>query len=87
MTTETEDRLSHAKENAKAWIETMAEIDRYTIRHLDTWLAEQINGDSLRTSVRAAMLAFISDDPEYWGAQSWWLVYDRAGCASLAEVR
>jgi hypothetical protein len=61
-------------------------IDRYTTKHLDAWLAEQINGDTLRTKVREAMLAFIADDPEYWGGQSWWLIYDRARCDRIAEA-
>ena len=60
-----------------------AAIDRYTVRHLDTWLDEQIGGDVLRAAVREAMLAFIADDQEYWGSQSWWLVYDRARCDRL----
>ena len=58
-------------------------IDRYTVRHLDAWLDEQIGGDVLRAAVREAMLAFIADDQEYWGSQSWWLVYDRARCDRL----
>lgn len=58
-------------------------IDSYTIKHLDHWLEEQINGDSHRAAIRATMLAFIADDPEYWGCQSWWLVYDRAKCEDI----
>ena len=55
-------------------------IDPYTVKHLDAWLDEQISGDTRRDAVRSIMLDFIADDQEYWGAQSWWLVYDRAGC-------
>jgi hypothetical protein len=55
-------------------------LDTYTIRHLDAWLDREISGDKLRGMVRDAMIAFISDDPEYWGSQSWWNVYDRARC-------
>lgn len=62
------------------------EIDRYTVRHLDAWLDEQISGDNLRAAVRASMLAFIADDPEYWGAQSWWNVFDHAKCGRILEV-
>ena len=61
----------------------MSVVDRYTRKHLDCWLDSQINGDSRRDTVRAAMLAFIADDPEYWGSQSWWLVYDRAKCQDI----
>ena len=61
----------------------MSAVDRYTRKHLDCWLDDQINGDSRRDAVRAAMLAFIADDPEYWGSQSWWLVYDRAKCQDI----
>ena len=67
-------------------LEAPMERDRYTIRHLDAWLDEQIHRDTLRASVRAAMLAFIADDPEYWGSQSWWLVYDRAECGRIVEA-
>jgi hypothetical protein len=62
----------------------MAKIDAYTVRHLDAWLDEQIHGDTQRAAIRERMIAFISDDPEYWGAQSWWNVYDRAKCAQIA---
>ena len=61
----------------------MSAVDTYTRKHLDCWLDSQINGDSRRDTVRAAMLAFIADDPEYWGSQSWWLVYDRAKCQDI----
>lgn len=27
----------------------------------------------------------IADDPEYWGAQSWRLVFDRARCGQIVE--
>ena len=62
----------------------MNAVDPYTRKHLDRWLDDQINGDGRRDAVRAAMLAFIADDPEYWGSQSWWLVYDRAKCQDVA---
>lgn len=54
--------------------------DPYTVRHLNAWLDEQINGDTRRDLVREKMLALVDDDPEYWGSQSWWLVYERSGC-------
>lgn len=54
--------------------------DPYTVKHLNAWLDEQINGDTRRDLVRDAMWALVDTDPEYYGAQSWWLVYDRAGC-------
>jgi len=62
----------------------MTNIDPYTIKHLDAWLDEQVGGDTLRAQVRARVLSFIADDPEYWGSQSWWLVYDRANCQDIA---
>lgn len=63
----------------------MSDIDPYTIRHLDAWLDRQISGDARREVIRATMLAFIADDPEYWGAQSWWNVFDHAKCDRLVE--
>ena len=57
--------------------------DPYTMRHLDAWLDKQIHGDSHRERVRECMLALVDQDPEYWGAQGWWHVYDRAGCFKL----
>ena len=62
-----------------------AAIDTYTVRHLDKWLDEQIHGDTLRAKIRVAMLALIAEDPEYWGAQSWWGVWDRARCDRIVE--
>jgi hypothetical protein len=61
------------------------EIDRYTIRHLDNWLDNQIHGTRRREAVRSAMLSLIADDQEYWGSQSWWNVYDRAQCDRIEE--
>jgi hypothetical protein len=61
------------------------EIDAYTIKHLDQWLDAQIDGDTMRVKVREKMLSFIASDPEYWGSQSWWNVWDRAGCDRLRE--
>ena len=63
----------------------MQDIDPYTIDHLDKWLDAQINGDTVREKIRAAMLSFISDDPEYWSAQEWWNVFDRAKCNRIIE--
>ena len=63
----------------------MDKIDPYTIKHLDIWLDEQIHGDTIRAKVRNIMLEFISEDPEYWGAQEWWNIYDRAKCDQLLE--
>jgi hypothetical protein len=60
-------------------------IDPYTIHHLDVWLDAQISGDTLRAAIRNRMLEFIADDPEYWGAQAWWLIYDRADCRRIKE--
>jgi hypothetical protein len=55
----------------------MAEFfDAQTLRHLDAWLDAQMNGDTYRAKVRAAMLAFAKDDPEYWSTQSWWRLFD-----------
>lgn len=65
--------------------DAVAAIDPYTIKHLDEWLEAQIHGDTLRAKVREGMLAFISDDPEYWGAQEWWNVYDRAKCDRIED--
>jgi hypothetical protein len=65
---------------------TKMEIDPYTIRHLDAWLENQINGDTLRDKVRTAMLTFISNDPEYWGSQEWWNVFDRAKCHDIFRL-
>jgi hypothetical protein len=61
------------------------ERDPYTMRHLNAWLEEQINGDTNRDRVKSAMLALFDTDPEYYSSQSWWLVYDRARCARIDE--
>jgi hypothetical protein len=57
--------------------------DPYTVRHLNAWLEQQINGDAFRERVREAMLALVDTDPEYYGSQSWWLVFDRSGCQEI----
>ena len=63
----------------------MPHADPYVVKHLNCWLDDQINGDTRRERVRNTMLAFIAEDPEYWGSQSWWLVYDRAKCDDIAS--
>jgi hypothetical protein len=60
-------------------------IDRYTVMHLDAWLDQEIDGNDTRARVREAMLTFIADDPEYWGSQSWWNVFDHAKCQRIIE--
>jgi hypothetical protein len=60
-------------------------IDAYTLRHLDAWLDRQVDGDACRAEVRGAMLELVETDPEYWGAQSWWNVFDRARCQQIRE--
>ena len=62
-----------------------AQVDPYTLRHLDAWLDQQIEGDACRAEVRAAMLALVEQDPEYWGAQSWWNVFDRVKGERIRE--
>lgn len=52
-------------------------MDSYKVQHLDAWLDREIYGDMLRAKVRAAMIALVETDPEYYGAQSWWNVFDR----------
>ena len=58
----------------------IVERDPYMLRHLDAWLDREVHGDACREKVRKAMLALVDTDPEYYGAQSWTLVFDRAGC-------
>ena len=58
-------------------------IDDFTLQHLRAWLANYVQ-DERREVCESAMLAFIADDPEYWTAQSWTTVYDRAECAYLS---
>lgn len=60
--------------------------DQYVMRHLDAWLDKEINGDTRRDAVREAMLVVYDTDPEYYGSQSWWNVYDRAKCDRIGEV-
>jgi hypothetical protein len=60
-------------------------INAYTLRHLDQWLDRQIHGDTLREKIRTTMIALISDDPEYWGSQEWWNVYDHAKCDRIVD--
>jgi hypothetical protein len=55
-------------------------FDAWTLRHLDAWLDSFVNGDTAREKVRERMLAFAADDPEYWSAQGWPNLYDRAKC-------
>ena len=62
-----------------------AQIDTCTVRHLDAWLSSAVSGDTRREKVRAVMLDFIADDPEYWGSQSWWSVFDHAKCDRILE--
>jgi len=52
--------------------------DAFTMRHLDTWLDANINGDTCRAEVKGAMLTIYDDDPEYWSGQAWSNLYDRA---------
>lgn len=54
-------------------------FDYATLRDLDKWLDAQMSGDTYRAKVRAKMLAFAENDPEYWSAQSWWGLFDRSG--------
>lgn len=61
-------------------------IDRFTVRHLDTWLDRHVNGDTCRLAVKAAMLAVYLDDPEYWSAQAWTNLYDRAKCERIEAL-
>lgn len=62
----------------------MDKFDSYTLSHLDAWLVAQINGDTQRAAIRDRMVSFAeSDDAEYWSAQGWWNLYDRADCDQL----
>jgi hypothetical protein len=61
------------------------EIDAYTLKHLGEWLEHQIDGDTCREAVRAAMLELVATDPEYYGSQSWWNVFDRIDGQSIRE--
>ncbi len=56
------------------------ERDPYAMKHLNTWLDHEIDGDDHREKVKACMLKMFDEDPEYWSGQSWWNLYDRAGC-------
>ena len=53
------------------------ERDSFTMRHLAAWLDAQVNGDTCREEVKAAMLDLYDDDPEYWMSQSWWNLFYR----------
>lgn len=55
----------------------MENRDPYTMKHLNTWLDSEINGDTCREEVKTAMLSLYDDDPEYWGSQSWWNLFYR----------
>jgi hypothetical protein len=59
--------------------------DPYTMRHLNTWLNEQVNGDTCREECQAAMLVIFDDDPEYWSGQSWPNLFDRAKCWDIVR--
>ena len=60
-----------------------AERDPYTMKHLNAWLDQEIHGDTVREKVKACMLKLFDEDPEYWSSQSWWNLYDRAGCREI----
>jgi hypothetical protein len=64
-------------------MEQVIDRDPYTIKHLNAWLDAEINGDTRRDLVREAMLSVYDTDPEYYGSQSWWNVYDRAKCGRI----
>ena len=53
-------------------------FDPWTLRHLDQWLDRYVDGDDCRAEVKAAMLAYAADDSEYWPAQGWTNLFDRA---------
>lgn len=61
-------------------------FDRATLKHLDTWLDNEMHGDEYRAKVRAQMLAEAADDPEYWSSQSWWNLFDRSGCDRIERA-
>lgn len=58
-------------------------VERRILQNLDHWLEREIHGDECREKVRAAMIKLISPDPEYWGSQRWWNVFDHAKCDRL----
>jgi hypothetical protein len=63
----------------------VSKVDPYVLKHLDAWLDREIDGDTCRSEVRAAMLGLVEQDPEYWGSQSWWNVFDRVGGDRIRE--
>ncbi len=52
------------------------EMDPYVLAHLDAWLEREVKDPGLAARYRAAMLALVAEDPDYWTRCSWWVVYD-----------
>ena len=53
--------------------------DPATLKHLRAWLLKEVEDEDRRDRVEAAMLAVVSEDPEYWGGKTWREVYEQIG--------
>lgn len=60
-------------------------FDAWTLRHLDAWLNTEIHGDTCRAEVRTAMLEQAKKAPEDYSNQSYWRLFDDAGCEDIRK--
>lgn len=52
-------------------------MDTATLAHLDIWLTNMVREEP-REAVKTAMLALVAEDPQYWLAQGWSVVFVRS---------
>lgn len=54
--------------------------------HLDRWLKNQFDSEDEYDRIGSAMLRYLAGldqrDHDWWMSQTWWKVYDAAGCRS-----
>lgn len=60
-------------------------MDRFTLNHLDTFLARMTDSEDERATIKAAMLAQAADDMEYWLDKGWMSLFDAAGGFGLVQ--
>ena len=59
--------------------------DDWTKKHLRNWLSGEFTDVAIEENqMYERMLAVYNDDPEFYGNQSWWTVFDAAGISRTA---
>ncbi len=61
-------------------------IDTYTMRDLNMWLDQNVQGDKVREAVKTAMVKLIASNEEYYGSQQFSLTFDQAKCSRIVEA-